>query len=184
VKVAVVTRMIRPKGIVEAVAAVQHARAAGAAIELHLFGDPDPANPLSISEARLRQWSGQPGIAWHGRVTDVAGIWREHHVAMLLSYREGLPRALVEAAAAGRPIVTTDVAGCREVARDGQEGILVRPGDIDATARALVRLAADPGLRKQMGAAAHARFRERFTAEVVKQTVRKLYGSLGSAYGD
>lgn len=180
VKVAVVTRMIQPKGIAEAVAAVQHARATGAGIELHLFGDPDPANPLSISEAQLLQWSSQPGIAWHGKISDVAAVWRGHHVAMLLSYREGLPRALVEAAAAGRPIITSDVAGCREVVRDGREGILVRAGDTEATARALVRLAADPDLRRQMGAAAHARFRERFTAGAVTQTMRQLYGTLRS----
>jgi glycosyltransferase involved in cell wall biosynthesis len=178
VKIAVVSRMIRPKGVVEAVAAVRRARAAGAPVELHLFGDPDPANPRSIPLATLQQWSAEPGIAWHGRVSDVSCVWREHHVAMLLSYREGLPRSLVEAAAAGRPIVATDVAGCREVVRDGREGLLVPLGDIEAAARALATLAADPGLRGRLGAAAHARCCERFTAEGVRQTVRGLYRSL------
>jgi glycosyltransferase involved in cell wall biosynthesis len=124
-KVAVVARMIRPKGIVESVDAVQRARAAGAPAELHLFGDPDPDNPRSISQATLAQWSQALGISWHGYEADVAQVWREYHVAMLLSYREGLPRSLVGAAAAGRPIVATDVPGCREVARDGKERILV-----------------------------------------------------------
>ena len=128
--------MIRPKGIVESVDAVRHARAAGAPVELHLFGDPDPDNPRSIPQATLAQWSNEPGITWHGHEADVARVWREHHVAMLLSYREGLPRSLVEAAAAGRPIVATDVPGCREVARDGQEGILVPLGDSDGGAGA------------------------------------------------
>jgi glycosyltransferase involved in cell wall biosynthesis len=178
VKIAVVSRMIRPKGVVEAVAAVRRARAAGAPVELHLFGDPDPANPRSIPLATLQQWSAEPGITWHGRVSDVARVWREHHVAMLLSYREGLPRSLVEAAAAGRPIVATDVAGCREVVRDGREGILVPRGDIDAAARALATLAADSGLRGRLGAAAYARFGERFTADGVRQTVRDLYRAL------
>jgi glycosyltransferase involved in cell wall biosynthesis len=177
-KVAVVARMIKPKGIVEAVDAVQRARAAGAPIELHLFGDPDPANPRSIPQATLAQWSQAPGIAWHGRETDVARVWREHHVAMLLSYREGLPRSLVEAAAAGRPIVATDVPGCREVARDGKEGILVPFGDSDAPARALTALAADQALRQRLGGAANARFQERFTATAVRLTVRELYRSL------
>jgi glycosyltransferase involved in cell wall biosynthesis len=177
-KVAVVARMIRPKGIVESVAAVQRARAAGTPIELHLFGDPDPDNPRSIPQATLAQWSKEPGIVWHGHATDVARVWREHHVAMLLSYREGLPRSLVEAAAAGRPIVATDVAGCREVARDGKEGILVPLGDGDAAARALIALAADQALRQRLGAAANARFNERFTAAAVRQTVRELYRSL------
>jgi glycosyltransferase involved in cell wall biosynthesis len=170
--------MIRPKGIVESVAAVQRARAAGAAIELHLFGDPDPDNPSSIPQATLAQWSQAPGIAWHGHETDVAPVWREHHVAMLLSHREGLPRSLVEAAAAGRPIVATDVPGCREVARNGKEGILVPLGDSDAAARALTALAADQELRHRLGAAANARFNERFTAAAVRQTVGALYRSL------
>jgi glycosyltransferase involved in cell wall biosynthesis len=177
-KVAVVARMIQPKGIVEAVDAVQRARGAGAPIELHLFGDPDPDNPRSIPQATLAQWSQSPGIMWHGHEADVARVWREHHVAMLLSYREGLPRSLVEAAAAGRPIVATDVAGSREVVRDGQEGILVPLGDIDAAAQVLTKLAADPDLRYRLGAAAHARFIERFTADAVRQKMRNLYLSL------
>jgi glycosyltransferase involved in cell wall biosynthesis len=178
VKVAVVARMIRPKGVVEAVAATQRARALGAPVELHLFGDPDPDNRRSIPQATIAEWTQEAGITWHGRVTDVARVWREHHIAMLLSYREGLPRALVEAAAAGRPIVATDVAGCREVVRDGQEGILVPLGNTEAAAQALAKLAADPALRARMGAAAHARFGERFTAEAVWQTVSGLYRAL------
>lgn len=177
-KVAVVSRMIEPKGIAESVEAAKRARSAGAPIELHLFGDPDPANPRSIPATTLRAWSNAPAVVWHGEVDDVARIWREHHVAMLLSYREGLPRALVEAAAAGRPIVTTDVPGCREVVRDGEEGFLVPLGDIDAAAGALVKLAADSQLRDRMGAAAYGRFRERFTVDSVRQTVRNLYQSL------
>jgi glycosyltransferase involved in cell wall biosynthesis len=177
-KVAMVARMIRPKGVVESVDAVRRARAAGAAIELHLFGDPDPDNPRSIPQAMLAQWSKEPGITWHGHATDVARVWRKHHVAMLLSYREGLPRSLVEAAAAGRPIVATDVPGCREVARDGKEGILVPLGDSEAAARALTTLAADQALRQRLGAAANARFQERFTAAAVRQTVSNLYRSL------
>src|SRR5579864_3595569 len=97
---------------------------------------------------------------------------------MLLSYREGLPRSLVEAAAAGRPIVATDVPGCRELVRDGKEGILVPLGDTEAAGRALATLAADQALRRRLGAAANARFNERFTAAAVRETVRNLYRSL------
>src|SRR5215471_2777434 len=169
--------MIKPKGIAEAVAAVVRARALGANIELDLYGAPDPANPTSFSEADLRQWARQPGIAWHGVTTDGARICREHHIAMLLSAREGLPRSLVEAAAAGRAIVATDVPGCREVVRHEQEGCLVPLGDIDATARALVALASDPALRRRLGAAANARFHARFTAAAVKKVFADLYRS-------
>jgi glycosyltransferase involved in cell wall biosynthesis len=178
VKVAVVARMLRPKGIAETVEAVRRARAQGAPVELNLYGAPDPSNRRSYSEDQVRRWASEPGIAWHGPTADVARVWRENHVAMLLSYREGLPKALVEAAAAGRPIVATDVTGCREVVRDGVEGLLVPRGDVDAAARALVRLANDAPLRARMGAAANARFRARFTEDAVMRTMTALYAKL------
>lgn len=182
VKVAVVARMIRPKGIAEAVEAARCARALGAPIELHLFGGLDPSNRGSIDESVLREWSAEPGVTWHGPTTDVPRVWREHHVALFLSYyREGLPRTLVEAAAAGRPIVTTDVTGCRDVVRDGIEGILVPPRDSEAAGRALARLAGDPALRARMGTAANRRFHEQFTAAAVERVVGGLYRSLRAA---
>jgi glycosyltransferase involved in cell wall biosynthesis len=179
VKVAVVARMIYPKGIAEAVAAAQRARALGAPIELHLFGIPDPISRDAIPEQVLRQWSSQPGVHWHGHTADVARVWREHHVSLFLSYyREGVPRALIEAAASGRPIVTTDMPGCRDVVRDGKEGFIVPPHDIEAAALALVKLASDPTLRERLGAAANARFRERFTEDSVKRAIATVYQSL------
>jgi glycosyltransferase involved in cell wall biosynthesis len=177
-KVAVIGRMLVPKGIAETVAAVRRARAQGAPVELNLYGEPDPSNRRSYSEAQLREWAGEPGIAWHGPTGDVARVWRENHVAMLLSYREGLPKALVEAAAAGRPIVASDVTGCREVVRDGIEGLLVPRGDVDAAARALMRLAGDAALRARLGAAAHARFMERFTEAAVSRTMTEFYAGI------
>src|SRR5262249_14248970 len=178
VKVAVIGRMLIPKGIAETVEAVRRARAQGAAIELNLYGEPDPSNRRSVSEEQLHRWAAEPGIAWHGPIDDVARVWRENHVAMLLSYREGLPKALVEASAAGRPIIATDVTGCREVVRDGIEGLLVPRGDVDAAARALVRLAGDAALRARLGAAAHARFVERLTEAAVSRAMRGVYATL------
>jgi glycosyltransferase involved in cell wall biosynthesis len=176
--IAVVARMIRPKGIIDAIEAVRRARALGAAVELDLFGEPDLSNPATLTDAELRQSAAEPGITWHGRTADVPRVWRDHHIALFLSYyREGLPRTLVEAAACGRPIVTTDVTGCREVVRDGIEGILVPPRDIDAAARALVALAANAALRTKMGAAANARYREQFTEEIVTAKIGTLYRS-------
>jgi glycosyltransferase involved in cell wall biosynthesis len=174
--------MIAPKGIAEAVEAVRRARAAGAPIELHLFGSLDPSNRRALSADLLRRWSSEPGITWHGRTADVPRVWREHHVALFLShYREGVPRTLIEAAASGRPIVTTDVPGCRDVVRDQVSGILVPPHDFDAAARALVMLAADPALRARMGAAANKHFLGHFTAASVQNEVGRLYRSLAEA---
>ena len=177
-RIAVVSRMIRSKGIEEAVAALHRARALGANVELSLIGDPDPSNRSSLAEAELERYASQEGVHWHGSVKDVARVWREHHIALLLSHREGLPRSLVEAAAAGRPIVTTDVVGCREIVRDQIEGFLVPRGDTERAAKALVLLAADVPLRARMGAAAHARYQERFSETKVASAVGALYRSI------
>jgi glycosyltransferase involved in cell wall biosynthesis len=176
VKFAIVSRMLRTKGIAEAVAAASQLRAE--TIELHLFGSPDPTNRDSCTENELRAFAAEPNIFWHGPTDDVARVWQEHHVAVLLSYREGLPRALVEAAAAGRPIIATDVPGCREVIRDGVEGLLVPPKDADAAVSAMRRLAASTTLRQQMGDAARDRFEREFTERGVREKVGALYRRL------
>jgi glycosyltransferase involved in cell wall biosynthesis len=181
VRIALLARMIRPKGIAEAVAAVARARALGAAIELDLYGSPDPSNRTSYTEADLQHWAAEPGIHWHGATGDVADVYRDHHIALLLSVREGLPKSLVEAAAAGRPIVATDVPGCRELVRQGREGFLVPLGDIEATAQALAALADDGALRQRLGAAARARFNERFTVAAVRAAFADLYRALMTA---
>jgi glycosyltransferase involved in cell wall biosynthesis len=181
VKVAVVARMLVSKGVVEAVAAVRRARELGAPVELGLFGSPDGSNRGAVPEQQLQAWSALPGIRWHGPTADVAGVWRGHHVALLLSHREGLPRSLIEAMAAGRAILTTDVPGCRHVVSDGVEGITVPLGDVEAAARALLQLASDPALRARLGAAAHARFRQHFTEEAVMQTITGVYRDLAGA---
>lgn len=178
VKIAIVARMLEPKGIAEAVAAVRKARASGVDVEIDLFGAPDPSNRRSLCEVQLRDWSADPSIKWRGPSSDIAGVWRDHHVAMLLSRREGLPRSLVEAAAAGRPIITTDVPGCREVVRHGVEGLLVPRGDVTAAADAVVRLAQDASLRARMGAAANFRARERFSEEIVMRSLATLYAAM------
>jgi glycosyltransferase involved in cell wall biosynthesis len=177
-RVAVVARMLASKGIADAVAAVRIARARGLDVSLDLWGAPDPSNPRSIAEDELRAWSAEPGVAWRGRTSDASAVWREAHVAMLLSHGgEGLPRTLVEAAASARPILTTDVPGCREVVADGREGCLVPPRAPERAAEALERLA-DPALRARMGAAARARFERDMTADAVNARVRALYESL------
>ena len=178
-KVAVVARMIEAKGIADAVVAVRRARELGAPVELDLYGVPDPSNRRSCTQDELRRWSAEPGINWHGATDDIPGVWRTHHVAMLLTwYREGVPRALIEAAASGRPILTTNAQGLRDLVRHGREGILVPLRDTEAAAHALVELAADADLRARLGAAAHARFQERFTEAEVRRAVASAYTGL------
>jgi len=176
VRVAVVARMVKSKGIAESVEAIARARAAGHDVCLDLWGTPDPDNPAALSSDELREFSRRPGVVWRGRTSDVAGVWRSSHIAMLLSHSgEGLPRSLVEAAASARPIITTDVPGCRSVVQPGVEGFLVPLGDVAAAAKALGELAQDPALRDRMGQAARRRFEREFVDDVVNARMESLY---------
>lgn len=175
-KVAIVSRMLWSKGIDLAVDATRRARAAGVAIELSLFGSPDPSNPRTIPEATLRGWNSEAGIEWHGQAGDVAAVWQAHHICCLPSRGgEGLPRTLLEGAASGRALLTTDVPGCRALVRDGVEGFVVPPDDPQALAEALARLAGDPDMVARMGNAATLRVRSGFTERHVTQAVAGLF---------
>jgi glycosyltransferase involved in cell wall biosynthesis len=178
-KVAVVARMLWSKGIDTAVSAARIASGRGAAVGLSLYGAPDPSNPKAIPEETLRQWSGEPGVTWHGRTEDVAGAWTAHHVCCLPSRGgEGLPRTLLEGGSSGRALVTTDVPGCRRLVRDGVEGLVVPPDDPEALARAFERLAADPALVARMGEAARQRVLDGFTERDVMEAVKRAWAAL------
>jgi glycosyltransferase involved in cell wall biosynthesis len=116
-----------------------------------LVGDPDPGNPSSVSVAQLREWSAQGVVEWWGWRSDMQAVIRQSHIVCLPSYGEGVPRVLIEAAASGRPIVTTDTPGCREIVRDGVNGFLVPERDVPALANALRFLLIDDKLRATFG---------------------------------
>ena len=119
--VAFVGRLLEDKGIRPLVAAIRLLQARGTAVNLLIAGDMDPANPSSIKASELDQWMRSPGISWAGHVNDISAVWAKSHIAALPSRREGLPKALLEAAACGRPMVATDVPGCREIVLAGQD---------------------------------------------------------------
>jgi glycosyltransferase involved in cell wall biosynthesis len=171
--------MLRFKGIADAVEAVSLLRARGYDIELDLWGDPDPGNRRAITIEELDAWNALPGIKWRAFTGDIASVWRNSHIAMLLSHGgDGLPRSLVEAAASARPIVTTDVPGCRAVVNDGVEGILVPARNPAAVAEALERLSTDSLLRTRMGGAARRRFELEFTMAAVADKVIAAYARM------
>ncbi len=178
-KVAIVARMLWSKGIDVAVEAVRLARAQSVSVALSLYGAPDPSNRRAIPEATLRDWS-RDGVAWHGPTRDAGAAFAAAHVGCLPSRGgEGLPRTLLEAAACGRALLTTDVPGCRALVRDGVEGLIVPPDDAPALAAALVRLARDPGLVAALGAAARRRIvADGFSEDAVAQAVCGLYREL------
>lgn len=176
VRAAIVARMVWSKGVDVAVDAVRALRSRGVDIELLLAGAPDPSNPNAITEETLRGWSAEPGIRWLGPQSDVRTVWEQAHIALLPTRGgEGLPRTLLEAAACARPLVTTDVPGCRSLVRDGIEGFVVPPGDAAALAGALETLAADPALRARMGASARTRVENGYREVDVAATVGGLY---------
>ena len=180
-KIAIVARMLWSKGIDIAVEAVRRARAEGAAVELSLYGEPDATNPKAFSRETLEAWSREPGIAWHGRTSDAAAVWRAHQICCLPSRGgEGLPRTLLEGASCGRAILTSDVPGCRALVRDGIEGILVPPNDAEALARALVALASDAERVERLGKAARRRVLAGFTERHVIDLVAALYREIGT----
>ena len=176
VSVVLVARMLWDKGVGEFVQAARRLTEAGVNARFVLVGDPDPANPASVPEETLRDWNGQHGVEWWGRRDDMPAVLQTAHVACLPSYREGLPKTLLEAAACGLPIVTTDAPGCREVVEDGVNGLLVPVRDVAGLEAALRRLILDPDLRHCMGEQSRARAEAEFGLERVIEQTLAVYG--------
>jgi glycosyltransferase involved in cell wall biosynthesis len=168
-------RLLDDKGIRPLVAAHRLLRQRGHTTRLLIAGTPDPANPSSVSEAEVQGWAQEPGITWLGHISDIATLWQKSHIAALPSRREGLPKTLLEAAACGRPMVATDVPGCREVAIAGKTGLLVPTDDPQALADAIARLAKDAALRAHYGTNARKLAEERFAIPLISKQITALY---------
>ena len=153
-------RLVWDKGVGEFVEAARLLRGDGVAVRMALVGEL-PVHNRSVPRHRIEAWVEEGVIEWWGYRSDMPEVYALSHIVCLPSYREGLPRALIEAAACGRPIVTTDVPGCREVVEHGANGFLVPPRAPSPLAAALRTLVSDPGLRIEMG----RRGRERAVAE-------------------
>jgi glycosyltransferase involved in cell wall biosynthesis len=178
------SRMLWSKGIREFVDMARVLRAQGVTARFALVGAPDEGNPTSVTVDQLRAWQQEGIVEWWGHRTDMGAVFAQSHVVCLPSYREGTPKVLIEAAAAGRPIVTTDVPGCREIVRDGDNGYLVPARAHEGLAEATRRLIDGPELRRRMGERGRAICAEAFTIEhVVGRTLalyERLIGSSGS----
>jgi glycosyltransferase involved in cell wall biosynthesis len=176
--VAFVGRLLDDKGIRTLIEAQRLLRRRGSNVEFGVAGAPDPANPASVTQDEAAAWGRQPGIAWLGHVANIADVWARAGIAALPSRREGLPKSLLEAAACGRPMIATDVPGCREIVLPGETGLLVPVDDVAALADAIATLAASPELRSRYGAAARRLAVERFSADRVGRQTVDLYRSL------
>lgn len=173
------SRMLYEKGIERFVDAAKRIKAKGMNARFVLVGAPDAGNPTSIPESQLTTW-GQAGfIEWWGHSDEMAKILASADVFCLPShYREGLPKVLLEAAACGCAIVTTDAPGCREIVIDGKTGFLVPLNDQERLVEALETLILDPSLRLSLGEAARKRVEEKFTDQVVVEKTLNVYRRL------
>lgn len=177
------SRLVREKGIAVFAEAAALLKARGHQARFVLAGGLDETNPEAITAEEMRQITARGAIEWQGHVADMADLYARCAIFVYPSYYgEGVPKVLLEAAATGRPIVTTDHPGCRDVVTDGVNGLLVPTRDALATADAIARLLADPELRAAMGRRSRERAARDFDVEtVVRRTVAVYAQALAGA---
>jgi len=152
---------------------------AGVHSDLLLAGQPDLDDPSAIPQIEVAGWGRDPGITWLGHLADISKLWRRAHVAVLPArVCDGVPRSLLEAAAFGRPLIATDVAGCRDLVEHEKTGLLVRVDDAAALAAAILRLMRSPPQRVRYGVAARRLVEARFCDAHVAAAAAALYRSL------
>jgi glycosyltransferase involved in cell wall biosynthesis len=176
--VLMVGRMLRHKGVLEFVEAARRVRAACPGAVFVLVGPSDEGNPARIPSEKLQAWESEGAVRYLGMRGDVRDLMAVADVVVLPSYREGIPRVLIEAAAMGRPLVATDVPGCREVVRNGVNGFLVPARDAVALAEAIEFILKNPKLRAEFGAASRQLAEERFSDQRVVGCILDLYRAL------
>jgi glycosyltransferase involved in cell wall biosynthesis len=168
-------RMLWDKGVGILVQAARLLKTWQISARVVLAGPLDTGNPSAIPEDTILAWQEEGVLEWVGRQENMEKIYAESHIVTLPSFHEGLPTVLIEAASCGRPLVATDIPGCRAVITPDENGILVPPGDVQALAKALVRLVQSPKLRQQMGRAARQRVLDKFTYQQVNAATINVY---------
>ncbi len=171
-------RLLWDKGLAEYVAAARQLKGEGRDIQFLLAGQPDPGNPASVPEGTVKQWVAEGVLDWLGHVEDMPALFRSVDVVALPSYREGLPKGLIEAGASGCALVTTDVPGCREVVSDGMDGLLIPARHSDALAYAISRLHDEPEFRAQLANSARQKASSHFDENIVIQETLRSYSEV------
>ena len=169
-------RLLNDKGLIELVDAMRLLRELCPQVQLSVLGLFDDAQPARLSREQVQGWHDDGLITFLGGTDDVRPYIAEAHVVALPSYREGIPRSLLEAMAIGRAILTTDAPGCRHTVRDGVEGFVVPVGNPKAIADAIARFDADPALVERMADAAHARARDTFAVDRINAAMFSAIG--------
>jgi glycosyltransferase involved in cell wall biosynthesis len=171
-------RMLRDKGVAEFVEAARLLRAAGSAARFRLLGDPDPDNPVSLTPAELGRIAAEGVVEWQPHSDRIADELAQASLVVLPSYREGFPKTIIDAAAAGRAALTTDVPGCRDAIVPGVTGELCRVRDAAALADVMAPLLGDPARLARMGVAAREHAEAHFGIEQVVATHLALYAQM------
>lgn len=173
--VVMAARLLRDKGVYEFVEAARLLKTRGVEVVMRLIGAPDPGNPTSVEKSEVDGWAAEGVVELPGFRTDVAKQYQAANIVCLPSYREGLPKSLVEAAACGRAVVTTDVPGCRDAITPGETGLLVPVRNAVALADAIQSLIEDCDLRKKMGQAGRALAEDSFAIEKIVDQHLRIY---------
>lgn len=171
-------RMLWDKGVGEFVESARILAAEGVRARFALVGDGDAENPAAVPGARLAEWKAEGVVEWWGQRSDMSAVYGQANIVCLPSYREGLPKALMEAAACARALVAADVPGCREVVVHEETGLLVPVRDARALAAALKRLISDGALRRGLGERARRLAVSEFAQEKVVEQTLQVYRSL------
>jgi len=177
--VILVARLLKDKGIREYIEAGKMIKELKVPIRLLLAGSVDHNNPSSMSADEIQAAHDNGYIEYLGFRTDVADLYKHSHVACLPSYREGLPKSLIEAASCGLPIVTTDVPGCRQLVASQQNGFLIPPRDSNALAECLIHLHHNKDLLDDMGKASRILAERKFGYDQVLASFFEIYNSAG-----
>lgn len=177
--VAMAARLLKEKGVCEFVEAARILKARSIKVDMRLIGSPDFGNPSSVTESELEQWKTEGVVNLLGLRTDIAAQYAASNIVCLPSYYgEGLPKSLIEAAACGRAVVTTDMPGCRDAITPDETGILIQPKSAEALADAIQYLIENSTIRMKMGEAGRKLAENAFTIESVVEQHMSIYQEL------
>jgi len=176
--VVMASRLLKDKGVYEFVEAARLVKSKGVKVLFQLIGEPDSGNPASVTTDTVRSWQDEGVVECLGFRSDIAHLFAQAHIVVLPSYREGLPKVLMEAAACGRAVITTDMPGCRDAVEPDVSGLLVPARNAKALAQAIERLIKDDILRKQMGRAGRDLAEREFSVDKVVAAHIAIYREL------
>lgn len=174
-KVVMASRLLKDKGVEEYLDATKLLKKKDINAIFELYGDIDPDNPASLTNIEIDKLKMEANVVIHGFSNNIKTIFANANIIVLPSYREGLPKVLIEAAACGRAVVTTDVPGCRDAIIPNETGLLCKVKSVQSLAEAIEKLLLDNALRNQMGKAGRTLAEKEFDIQNVIQKHFEIY---------